>query len=223
MKAVIFDMDGLMLDTEPLYKIAWQQAARECGYEISEELYAQLIGRTRVEGEEILLRSLGSAFPLPDFRAACRRREEAVFAGSLPAKKAGLDELLLLLETHRIPKAVATSTERTQAIAQLTGLGLLTRFDVLATGDETANGKPSPDLFLLAAKRLGINPVDCLVLEDSEAGVMAAHRAGMRVFMVPDLVLPSTSIERLLDGRFESLAAVAAHLSASGQRWLQRC
>jgi HAD superfamily hydrolase (TIGR01509 family) len=98
--------------------------------------------------------------------------------------KPGLDELLTVLEACGVPKAVATSTERAQAIAQLGGLGLLKRFDVLTTGDETAHGKPSPELFLLAAQRLGIDPVRCLVLEDSEAGVTAAHRAGMRVFMV---------------------------------------
>jgi beta-phosphoglucomutase len=88
MLAAIFDMDGLMLDTEPSYKLAWQQASLECGYEISEELYWELISRTRVDGEQILLSALGSAFPLGDFRPACRRREAEVFAESLPSGEA---------------------------------------------------------------------------------------------------------------------------------------
>jgi beta-phosphoglucomutase-like phosphatase (HAD superfamily) len=95
-----------------------------------------------------------------------------------------------------------------QAEAQLSGLGLLDRFDTLATGDETANGKPAPDLFLLAAQRLGVHPSACVVLEDSEAGIIAANRAGMQVYVIPDLKQPSLAVERLAQGKFDSLLAV---------------
>ena len=210
--AVIFDMDGLMLDTEPIYKIAWQRAAIECGYPISEELYVDLIGRSRVDGENILRGAFGSPFSLEDFRAACHRCETAAFAEDPPARKPGLDELLALLDSRGVPKAVATSTERMQAAAQLGGLGLLERFNIIATGDEVVNGKPAPDLFLLAAHRLGMEPSQCLVLEDSEAGVIAAHRAGMQVYVVPDLKSPSRAIEELTQGRFDSLVAVERRL-----------
>ena len=124
----------------------------------------------------------------------------------------GLDELLALLDSRGLPKAVATSTERRLAAAQLGGLGLLERFNVIATGDEVRNGKPAPDLFLLAAHRLGMKPSQCLVLEDSEAGVVAAHRAGMQVYVVPDLKPPSRAVEELTQGRFESLIAVERRL-----------
>lgn len=211
-RAVIFDMDGLMLDTEPLYKIAWQRAAIDCGYPISEELYFDLIGRTRVDGENILFAAFGPDFPLSDFRTACARCEAGVLGEKLPAKKPGLDDLLDLFDLLRIPKAVATSTERAIAARQLAGLDLLHRFDVLATGDETPNGKPAPDLFLLAASRLCIEPSRCLVLEDSEAGVMAAHRAGMQAYLIPDLKPPSPAVQELTQGRFDSLTAVAQHL-----------
>ena len=120
----------------------------------------------------------------------------------------GLDELLALLDSRGLPKAVATSTERRQAAAQLGGLGLLERFNVIATGDEVRNGKPAPDLFLLAAHRLGMKPSQCLVLEDSEAGVIAAHRAGMHVWVVPDLKPPSRAVGELTQDRFDSLVAV---------------
>ena len=95
--------------------------------------------------------------------------------------------------------AVATSTERPIAQAQLGGHGLLPRFSVVTTGNEVVNGKPSPDLFLLTAERLAVEPVQCLVLEDSEAGVIAAHRAGMRVYCVPDIKAPSPEVEALAD------------------------
>jgi HAD superfamily hydrolase (TIGR01509 family) len=210
--AVIFDMDGLMLDTEPIYKLAWQRAASECGYPISEEFWFKLIGRTRVNGENILRGAFGPDFPLETFRAACHRCEAAAFAEGPPAKKPGLDDLLALLDSRGVPKAVATSTERPQAKAQLGGLDLWDRFKVIATGDDVVNGKPAPDLFLLAAHRLGIEPSQCLVLEDSEAGVTAAHRAGMQVYVVPDLKPPSPAVEELTQGRFESLAAVEEKL-----------
>lgn len=211
-RAVIFDMDGLMLDTEPSYKIAWQRAGIECGFPISEELYFDLIGRTRVDGENILYREFGPGFPVDAFRAACGRCEAAVFAAGLPPKKAGLDELLALLDANRIPRAVATSTERHLAEGQLGGLGMSDLFSVLATGDEVRNGKPAPDLFLLAAARLGIEPSGCLVLEDSAAGVTAAHRAGMQVYLIPDLKPPSPEVAALAQGEFGSLIEVEKHL-----------
>jgi HAD superfamily hydrolase (TIGR01509 family) len=210
--AVILDMDGLMLDTEPLYKIAWQRAAVECGYPICEELYFDLIGRTRLDGENILFGAFGPEFPLSEFRARCARCEALVLGEKLPAKKPGLDTLLDLLDGHHIAKAVATSTERHIAEKQLSGWSSLDRFDVLATGDEVRNGKPSPDLFLLTAERLATDPSQCLVLEDSEAGIIAAHRARMRVYVVPDLKQPSGPVEKLAQAKFDSLAAVEKHL-----------
>jgi len=205
-------MDGLMLDTEPIYKIAWQRAAVECGYTISEERYFDLIGRSRVDGENVLVGEFGPDFSVTAFRAACRKCEAAAFAEGLPARKPGLDDLLAFLDSRGMPKAVATSTERRQAAAQLGGLGLLGRFNAIATGDEVVNGKPAPDLFLLAAHRLGIEPSQCLVLEDSEAGIMAAHSAGMQAWVVPDLKPPSPAVEELTQGRFESLIAVEKRL-----------
>lgn len=214
-RAVIFDMDGLMLDTEPSYKIAWQRAALECGYPISEDLYFDLIGRTRIDGENILFGAFGPDFPLESFRAACARCEAAVFAERFPPPKPGLDGLLSLLDSHNILKAVATSTERPIATAQLAGLNLLDRFSALTTGDEVENGKPAPDIFLLAAAKLGTEPSACLVLEDSGAGVVAAHRAGMQVYLVPDLKPPSPDVARLAQGSFDSLAAVEQRLRAA--------
>lgn len=211
--AVIFDMDGLMLDTEPLYKIAWQRAAAECGHPISEDLYSTLIGRSRAEGERILAEAFGRAFSVEAFKGACARCEASAFAENLPAVKPGLESLLAYLDARGLSTAVATSTERSIAEAQLQGLGLWSRFHAVATGDEVINGKPAPDLFLLAAQRLGIEPARCLVLEDSEPGILAAHRAGMRVYCVPDINQPSGEIVALADGVFGSLHEVQSALA----------
>jgi HAD superfamily hydrolase (TIGR01509 family) len=212
-RGVIFDMDGLMLATEPSYRVAWQQASAECGFDLPDALYFTLVGRSRIEGEQTLVDAFGPGFPLEAFHAACLKREAAVFDTTPPLKKPGLDELLDLLDSRNVVKAVATSTVRQTATTQLAAAGLLDRFEVVATGDEVASGKPSPDLFLLAAVRLGIEPQHCLVLEDAEAGVIAAHRAGMAVFMVPDLKSPSPEVKRLANGVFESLSTVARSLA----------
>jgi HAD superfamily hydrolase (TIGR01509 family) len=207
-------MDGLILDTEPLYRAAWQQAAIGLGYVLSETAYSRMIGRKTQDGEHVMFDEFGPEFPIDAFRERYREFESKFQKSPLP-KKRGLDQLLDLLDSRRVSKAVATSTQRKVAVSELFATGLLNRFDVVATGDDVANGKPAPDLFLLAAERLGIDPVRCLVLEDAEAGVIAAHRAGMQVYMVPDLQPPSPRTEQMANRIFGSLDQVAAHLEMS--------
>jgi beta-phosphoglucomutase-like phosphatase (HAD superfamily) len=209
--AVIFDMDGLMFDTERLYRAASQQAAAELGYALTDALHCRLMGRNPVEAERLVSEEFGPGFPLGAFRERCQSLE-AVFEGGPVPKKQGLDELLDLLDSRSVVKAVATATRRNITVPQLAATGVLDRFDAIATGDEVANGKPAPDLFLLAAQKLNADPATCLVLEDSEPGVTAAHRAGMQVYLVPDLQASSPTIEHLANGTFDSLEAVARHL-----------
>lgn len=211
--AVIFDMDGLMLDTEPLYRSAWKKAAAQCGFLLSDGTYAHIVGRTAADAEAELANAFGSGFVLADFRVWRDKFEAVEFSGLMP-KKPGLDGLLDLLESRRIPKAVATSTKRQRAAKQLEALGLLPRFSCIAAGDEVATGKPAPDIFLLAAQRLGVTPAVCLVLEDAEAGVAAASRAGMQVCLVPDLNTPPLSPVSSATAQFASLGDVARYLQA---------
>jgi HAD superfamily hydrolase (TIGR01509 family) len=213
-KAVIFDMDGLMLDTEPLYRVAWQQAAAESGYTLSDAIHSRMMGRNTADSEQVVLDEFGPEFPMDVFRARCQALETAFQESPLP-KKHGLDELLDLLDSRGVSKAVATSTHRKIATPLLAATSLLSRFNVIATGDEVTNGKPAPDLFLLAAQRLGIGHAECLVLEDAEPGVIAAHGAGMQVYIVPDLQRPSAQVSQLANGTFDSLTAVARHLEST--------
>lgn len=208
-------MDGLMLDTEPLYRRAWQRACEELGFCMSDDQYLRYIGRRTDEAEVFLVEDYGHEFPLDHFRTVRRKHELDIFNASPLQRKPGIEEVLTVVESNELPKAVATMTSRQKAIGRLTAASLLERFDVIAAGDEVTAGKPEPDLFLLAAERLGVSPANCLVLEDAEPGILGAHRAGMQVFMVPDLNRPSDAVIQLLHGKFDSLHGVAEHLKAA--------
>jgi HAD superfamily hydrolase (TIGR01509 family) len=182
-------MDGLLLDSEPLYRVTWQTAAAELGCPIDDELYAHFVGRGNEEAERLLRERFGDALPLEEFGKRWRRDWDERLDAAPPARKPGAIELLDFLEERGIPRALATSSPRATALRCLGDLA--SRFSAFAFGDEVEHSKPSPDLFLLASRRLGIAPAGCLVLEDSEAGVRAARAARMEVIIVPDIIEPS--------------------------------
>jgi HAD superfamily hydrolase (TIGR01509 family) len=211
--AVLFDMDGLMLDTERLLYAAWQRAMADFGYEASEEVFLASVGTTVARTNQILRAAYGPDFPL---EATNNRTGDYVWqevdAHGAPLKP-GLLALLDYLEARGIPKAVASSSERATIDRLLGSVDLLWRFAVTVAGDEVAHGKPAPDIFLLAASRLGVEPGRCLVLEDSEPGARAAHAAGMAVIIVPDLKPPSDEVARLAAAVLPDLHAVQAWLA----------
>ena len=210
--AVIFDMDGLMLDTETIYRSALQIAAHEMGYHIDEALFARFIGVKGDVCERMLAAAMGPKFPLAAFRQCWLAKWDRQVNEQGIAVKPGLAALLDQLDQTAIPKAVATSTERKKAIFCLQHAGIGTRFVSITSGDQVVNGKPAPDIYLLAAQKLGVDPARCLALEDSEAGVMSAVRAGMCTVMVPDLKQPSQEVRALAYRVLPSLHEVVSLL-----------
>ena len=212
--AVILDMDGLMLDTEHLYKRAWQNAASELGYSLDDGFYFTLVGRTNAAGETALTVRFGADFPLPLFRELWARlwRREVETSG-IP-RKPGLTELLEYLTTRKIPIAIATSSDQEYAAFSLSAAGLDPRqFAHVVTGEQVEKGKPAPDIYLEAARRLGADPPLCVAIEDSDAGILSAHAAGLIAVMVPDLKPPSPEARmaafRVLTSLYEVISLLA--------------
>ncbi len=204
-EAVIFDMDGLLLDTEPISQLAWQMAGRELGLVIPPSISLQAIGRN-AKGIKTLFRAkLEETFPIELFLEKANIYYGEMLREKPAPVKPGVFELLDYLEMEAIARGVGTSTRRELAEHKLASTGLAERFEFVVAGDEVENGKPAPDIFLRVAELLSIAPEKCLVLEDSEMGVRAAIAAGMIVFMIPDLIEPTPEIRRMADGIYESL------------------
>lgn len=185
--AVLFDMDGLMFDTETLAFRAWSRALAEHGLEMRASHYSRLIGRNMADARLILLDAYGPDTPVDALDAARFRYASAEVEERGVPMKPGLVALLDALDGLGIPRAMATSTGRERATGLLDRAGLTRRFHAIVCGDDITRGKPAPDIFLAAARRLNAPPATCLVLEDSEPGVRAAHAAQMKAVLVPDL------------------------------------
>ena len=196
---VVFDMDGILIDSEPLYRMAAQQAARDLGHLVTDDIYVMWMGLPPSAVEASVIKTMGPDFPMPDFRE--RFREiwiEYTDQHGVPAQP-GMNALLSSLKARRIPFGVATSTQRDQAERSLELAGLRPAIDCLVAGNEVDNGKPAPDIFLHVAAAIGIHPTRCVALEDSEAGVRSASSARMLTIMVPDLHQPSPEVAALAD------------------------
>jgi HAD superfamily hydrolase (TIGR01509 family) len=211
---VIFDMDGLMLDTERLALAAWQEASAALGVPCDPDVARRMIGRNQPDSVAIVRAHYGPDFPVEAVMTRSATAYEAIVEREGIALKPGLATLLDWLEAERIATAVATSTRRARALAKLSRTGLLPRFAAVVGGDEVARGKPAPDIFLAAADRLAHAPAACVVLEDSEPGLHGAHAAGIAPIMVPDLHPPSPDLLALAPLVLASLDEVRRHLAS---------
>jgi HAD superfamily hydrolase (TIGR01509 family) len=190
-QGVILDMDGLMLDTGPFYKSAWQEAVRRLGYRLSDEVFRSFSGKSDADSEAALLAELGPRFPLRRFQATWPELwQEEVRASGVPTKP-GIPRLLETLRRHQVPTAVATSSPARRTELALRVARIAEFFAAVVTCEAVGRGKPAPDIFLEAARRLELPPSACVVLEDSDSGAQAAAAAGMRVIVIPDRLPPS--------------------------------
>lgn len=207
-QAVIFDMDGTLIDTEKYYRIFWPKALAEFGYHMTDE-------------QALLMRSLGRPFAPKQLKEwfgesldyyAVRDRRKEMMEECLDREgircKPGALELIKRLKAAGITTAIATATDlqRTAKYMKLTGLEGY--FDRLISATQVAEGKPSPDIYLFACKELGLKPEECLAVEDSPNGVMSAYRAGCKVVMVPDQTKPDQELLQCLYATADRLDAI---------------
>jgi beta-phosphoglucomutase-like phosphatase (HAD superfamily) len=193
--AVILDMDGLMFDTEALYRDAVIAAAAAGGHDIPLHFYLSTIGMSLDATRTAFRERCGNDFDFDLFWASASQFRE--MTRLQPCLKAGLVELLDFLDEARLLRAIATSSRHEDVAHNLAIHGLLDRFGTVIARGDYSRGKPHPEPFLKAAERLGVEPESCLALEDSYHGVRAASGAGMMTIMVPDLLPPTAEMEAL--------------------------
>lgn len=207
-KAVIFDMDGLMFDTEALAKEAWLRVGEQLGYPITETQIAQIRGSTPAASAEIFRAAFGPNFDYPEAKALRNAMVEDTIDREGVPMKYGLVGLLEQLRRHGFPCAVASSSPRTTIEKYLAMAGLAAYYDVIVGAEDVTLSKPAPDVFLLAAERLGASPENCLVLEDSANGLHAARRAGITSVCIPDIAPPDEAVLSLAAAVFPDLSYV---------------
>ncbi|GAB2646960.1 HAD family hydrolase [Vibrio panuliri] len=212
-KAAIFDMDGLLLDTERLCMRVFQQACETLGFPFHQEAYLNIIGRNSTGIQKILLQAYGD--DLAPIHNEWKQNYDAITHHQAIDVKEGVIALLEWLKANDIPTVVATSTRRELAEIKLKLAGLDGYFSGLTCGCEVSNGKPDPEIYLLAAQRVGVAPEQCIAFEDSSNGVIAAVSAGMQTYQIPDLVVPNDEIKALGHKIKPSLSIVLEELKAS--------
>jgi HAD superfamily hydrolase (TIGR01509 family) len=205
-EAVLFDMDGLMLDTEGPVIPFWYEVMAKHGYDLDEETVNKTIGVPAVTTEKMLKEKYGSDFPYDTINDELEKRvQDDIEKNGIPHRP-GLLTLLDHLEKLGIPKAVATSTMREKALWKLKHAGIADRFSVIVCVDDVKRGKPAPDLFLAAAEKLGKKPENCIGFEDSSAGLEALAAAGVKSVFIKDILQPPESILKTVYRQFENLS-----------------
>lgn len=204
-KGAIFDMDGLMLDTEKILVRFWKEASLEYGYNMTDENVYEIRSLSRKYSVPLLKGIFGNEFPFNEIRnRRIQLMNNYIDKYGFEIKK-GLFEILKYLKNNNYSIAVATATERERAETYLKKINAYDYFDAIICGDMVQNGKPAPDIYITASKKLGLLPMECVAFEDSPNGIKSAHSAGCQVIMIPDLTQPDDIINPLLSGVYESL------------------
>ena len=212
LKAVIFDVDGTLLDTERIYMQAWKEAATELGYEITDALLRKTRAINVKDAAKIFESEIGNGFSYDKTRAVRVRIAEEIIKQESPILKPGVSELLDYLAEKGIRLSVASSTHLKGTKEHLAESRILDRFEVVVGGDMVTKGKPNPDIFLKAAELLALTPQECIVVEDSPAGIRAAVSAGMKAVLIPDQAAITQEIIELSDAVLTSLCEMPAYV-----------
>ena len=199
----IFDMDGVLFDTEQIFQDTWREIAAEMGVALSDGITEAISGTNG----DVMRRVIERFYHVPDGDAImvdCKRRVREKLSRAVPVKR-GVREILDFFRASGIRVAIASSSARAQILSNLAVSGLSACFDAVVSGEEVAVGKPDPEIFLRAASALGCAAAECFVFEDSKSGVRAGHAAGCDTIMIPDLIAPSADIAPLCFGIYDSL------------------
>lgn len=211
-RGVVFDMDGLLVDTEAVFRDVMMEASAARGLDLPMEVFLRMVGLPHQSSREVAMAHFGEAFDYHGWMGHAWELAHARLEAGAPVK-AGVAELLDVLEAAAIPRAIATSSALATVERYLAPIGLLQRFQAVVSAGDCARGKPAPDPFVEAARRLGVAPADCLALEDSHNGVRAASAAGMMTVMAPDLLPANAEMRRLAIAVVDDLHEVAAWLA----------
>ena len=210
-KGAVFDMDGLMIDSERIVFENWVEIMARRGYKFGRDIFCRVIGMRRAETEHTLQGIYGDDFPFLDIAEESHYMFIDKTKDGMPVKE-GLFEIIEFLKQRGVPLAVATSTRRPSAERALRLAGVIDKFDAIICGEDVTRGKPDPEIFLTAAERIGVKPSECAVFEDSINGVRAAHSAGMLTVMVPDMQQPPDELLPMVDILCGSLLDAISYL-----------
>lgn len=210
-RGAVFDMDGLLLDTERVVNAAWDEAAQITGFADVERAKIACLGCNEASTRAFFLRTYGEDFDYQTFRDLTRKLAHEVLDVHVPVKE-GAEMILRMLKERGVPLAVASSTREVTVRDQLERAGLLRYFDAVITGDMVENGKPHPEIYSKACNAIGIAPEECLAFEDSKNGIRSAYRAGMYPVQIPDQVPAATETYALSWKVFPSLSVAAEFL-----------
>lgn len=212
-KAVLFDMDGVIFDTESVYLDAWTKVFNKHGYKLTKEVYMSVMGRGRQNVIKRFLSEYGQDLPIAEmYKEKDEIVAEAIEKGQVSIK-VGAKEILNFLKERGYKLALATSAKRERAAKQLKMANLEEAFDAIVCGDEVINSKPDPEVFLKAAEKLSMHPNNCIVIEDSPAGVKSAYNAKMMCIHVEDLKKADEEMLNYCYKSFKNLLDIKEYLS----------
>lgn len=208
LKAIIFDMDGTLIDTEKYYRIFWKKAAGQCGYPMTDEQALAMRSLGRPFAPMQLKAWFGEAANYQKVRNCAKEMVEECLKREGIRCKSGALALLAWLKDRHITTAVATAAGLERARDYLNRAGLLEYFDRIISATEVREGKPSPDIYIYACEQLQASPQDCYAVEDSPNGILSAYRAGCKVIMVPDQTQPDEELSKCLYAKVDSLEEI---------------